>query len=527
MKHQILIVFVLLTVAAAGQSTESWLKGSITFRSSQHVYVGFTNTKGIQVGDTLFVEDKGLRKPIFVVQNLSSQSCLCLPINQTTVGDAALIYARIQSTVTTSTPETAKHLETTESVTTKAIEQSLQVSEKQRTPRFDGKLALTSYTQFSSFGNSERLRYNLSLQAQHIDSSAFSAETNLSFSHRNTVWKGLADALKVYSLAVTYEANEHLNLTLGRKINPDMANIGAVDGIQVEYKLKTLSYGMLVGARPDYFTYSFNPDLLQVGAFVGHTVQTPTSNYQTTLAVFNQMNAFKTDRRFAYIQHSNNLLKHVTAFASAEIDFYTLKNGLPATTFQWTSTYLSLRYRPWKKLALNLSYDARKNTYYYETFKNQLDSLIDRETRQGLRLGFNYQPFDTWIWGGNAGYRFKQSDASPSINATTFLTVTAIPIIDASATVDATLLRTSYLNGTVYGLRINRDVFNDKVYTELSYRLVNYSYTHSQRTLLQHIPEASFSWRMAKKWMISFNAEGSFDADDTSARLYINLTKRF
>jgi len=526
MKHRILIVFVLLAATALGQTAETWLKGSITFRSSQHSYVGFPNTNGIQIGDTLYLDENGLKKPVFSVQNLSSQSCLCLPINQLIVSDAALIYARVQTTQATPSNVTAKQLETSVSVTSEAIERSLTVNEH-RLPKVDGKIALTSYTQLSSFGSNQRFRYNLSLQALHIDSSAFSAETNLSFSHRNAAWNGLADALKVYSLAVTYEVNNHLTLMLGRKINSDMANIGAVDGLHVVYNRKALSYGFLLGSRPDYYDYSFNPNLLQVGAFIGHAAQTPTGNYQTTLAVFNQMNAFKTDRRFAYFQHSNALLTNLSAFASAEVDFYTLINGLPAATFQWTSTYLSLRYKPVKQLSLNLSYDARKNIYYYETFKNQLDSILDKETRQGLRLGFNYRPFNRWMWGGNAGYRMKKSETRPSLNANTFLTVSDIPYLDASATLDATILQTTYLNGVVYGLRLSKDLFKEKANAELSYRAVDYLYTNSQSTLLQHIIEASLSWRLAKKWMVSFNAEGSFDANDTAARLYINVSKRF
>jgi hypothetical protein len=34
-----------------------------------------------------------------------------------------------------------------------------------------------------------------------------------------------------------------------------------------------------------------------------------------------------------------------------------------------------------------LSYDARKNVIYYETFKTTLVSIIENETRQALRQG--------------------------------------------------------------------------------------------------------------------------------------------
>jgi hypothetical protein len=306
-----------------------------------------------------------------------------------------------------------------------------------------------------------------------------------------------------------------------------MANIGAVDGLQYEYAHKSMTYGFLGGSRPDYYTYGFNPNLLQFGAFVSQNIQTERGSMQTSLAVFNQMNNFKTDRRFAYLQHSNVLLKNLSLFASAEVDFYTLVNLQPKSTFDLTSAYVSMRYKPFDNLSLSLSYDARKNIYYYETFKNQIDSIIDRETRQGLRFNFNYRPFKKVTWGGNAGYRYKKSDLTPSINANTYLSYSEIPWVNAYGTLDVTYLKTSYLNGMVYGVSLSRDLLDGKLYGELKYRMVNYTYNNSTSTLLQNIAECSLACRLAKQLMLSVDLEGTLETGGNSLRVYVNVTKRF
>jgi hypothetical protein len=305
-----------------------------------------------------------------------------------------------------------------------------------------------------------------------------------------------------------------------------MANVGAVDGIHFETTHRNFVYGAVAGSRPDYFNYSFNPQLMQFGFFGGHAIQKTNGNMQTSIAIFDQMNQFKTDRRFAYLQHSNSLLKKMDLFCSFEFDFYTLENLRPVNSLDLTRTYISLRYKPLKSLSLFVSYDARKNIYYYETFKNQIDSIIDKESRQGLRFQYTYRPVKFLTWGGSGGYRFQKSDPTPSINAYSYLNYSLVPGIRASTTINATLLRSNYIDGMVYGVSISRDIINGEVYTELQYRLVNYTYKNSHVTLRQDIAELSLSWRIAKKLTLSADFEATHETESNYGRIYISLIHR-
>lgn len=525
MKRVTLFILLCLTTVAFGQKI---IKGTITFRSSQNIYVSFDKTEGIQAGDTLYSEVKGWSVPVLQVKSLSSTSCLCVPLSNLKIDETSFILARVPE-LEEALPvhQTAKELEATKAVTTDAIGNVLQGKQSSKSlPRMDGRISLTSYSNLLNANSNQRFRYNLSFNAQNIDSSHFSVETYLSFSHRLGDWQGISDALKVYSLDVSYRVENHA-LTLGRKINLNMANIGAVDGLQYEYNRKAWTFGVVGGSRPDYYTYGFNPNLMQVGGFVSQNIQTGMGNMQTSLALFYQLNHFKTDRQFAYFQHSNALLKNLNLFASAEVDFYTMVNLQPKSTFDLTSAYVSLRYKPASNLSLTLSYDARKNIYYYETFKNTIDSILDRETRQGLRFNFNYKPFQKLVWGGNMGYRYKQSDRTPSVNANSYLSYTELPWLKAYGTLDATYLRTNYLNGMVYGASLSKDFLDGNLNAELKYRLVNYDYTNSTSTLLQNIGECSLSWRLGKKLMLSADVEETLETGGNSTRVYVNVTRRF
>ncbi len=523
--------FICLSLNNFGQTTEKILKGSVSYISSQSVYVNFENTEGIRIGDTLFIARNNVLIPVITVSNLSSISCVGTLIGNITLTVSTPIFGK---TRTEKKPDEPVNNESDKSISVndQAID-SFTVKNKvlEMKSKFDGRVALSSYANFSGTATNIRYRYNLSLNAQHMRNSRFSAESYISFTHKSNelsqVGQDINKYLKIYSLALKYDLNKSTNFSLGRKINPNMANIGAVDGLQFETNYRNFTYGAVVGSRPDYYNYSINPNLMQFGVFAGHHTQTNNGDMQTSVALFNQMNKFKTDRRFAYIQHRNSLAQKLDLFCSFEFDFYALKNKQPSNTFNLTSTYVSIRYKPIKKLSLSVSYDARKNVYYYETFKNQIDSIIDRETRQGLRFHFNYRPIKYFTWGGSTGYRFQKSDPTPGINANSYFNYSLVPFILASATINATLLKTNYIDGMVYGISLSRDFISGKLYTSLEYRLVNYTYKNKSISLNQDIAELSLSWRIAKKTTLSVNYESTFEKDNNLGRLYLNLTQRF
>jgi hypothetical protein len=305
-----------------------------------------------------------------------------------------------------------------------------------------------------------------------------------------------------------------------------------MDGIQFEKSFKHFAFGGLAGYRPDFNNYGFNSDLFQYGAFTAFSAKTSSGYAETSLAFMQQMNNWKTDRRFLYFQHSNTLVKNLNLFTTVEADLYqlvidSLKNETPQNKFSFTGLYVSLSYRPIGNLSLSGSYDARKNVMYYETYKTFMDRILEEELRQGFRLQASYRITRDLTLGLQSGYRFLKSDPHPSRNLYGYLTYNQIPGVKLSATLSATYLESVFMNGNILGLTLSRDFFNGKIRTGAGYRYVDYTLPEGQLIVPQNIGEINFSWQLAEKMSLSIFYEGTFEEVYKYNRFYVQLRKRF
>lgn len=535
LKHIILILFVLTGLTRSdGQETLPLLAGTVTFKSSQNVYVKFPSTAGIRIGDTLYISKDSLI-PALEIRNISSTSCVAKKLTPREINLSDLIYAKPHNQPVVE-PSKAGQVPKEPEKRVLVPTAGTQISgspEKSRTQKINGRLAISSYSSFSDgpAQDAHRLRYTFSLNAKNLQGTGWSAESYLSFRHKVGDWREvknhLFQALKVYNLAVKYEFNQQDQVWFGRKINLNVSNIGAVDGIQYEKKINNMTYGAILGSRPDYSDYSFNIKLMQAGLFMGHSYRNKTGDLSSTFALFEQKNKFKTDRRFAYFQHSNTLLKNLMFFGSFELDLYKRVEGKPMSALSPSSIFLSLRYKINRKLALSASYDALKNVIYYESYKNYIDQVIENEVRQGLRFGADFSPFQNVSIGATTGYRFQANRADPSKNGDLYISWYQVPLLKLSATASVTLLQTDYLEGSIVGLRMNKSIHNGKWSAEGAFRKVNYQYSGAEVPLNQDIASFNLTCRLMQKLSLSANYEGTFEAQRRYTSLYCNLIKRF
>ncbi len=523
MKYLLLILLFLIICIPVSAQTDNVNLGSISFISSENVYVKFASTSGIRAGDTLFVKKGNVLQPAVIVNALSSLSCVGKPVS----GFLPVLNLTLIAKKFMEIPPEVKIEKQTDPVS--VIDQTIQKDKKPEITSIPkknlyGRFSVSSYTNLSTntlstLTPNSRLKYNLSINADSISGTGLSFENYMSYTHKLLDPTENYKDLKIYNLALRYNFRDNSTLMFGRKINVNTANIGAIDGFQYEKKFKTITAGALIGSRPNDSTYAIDPVLFQYGAYVSHAYNNREQTMQTSLAFFNQTNRFATDRRYLYLQHSNNLFRNVDFFGSAEVDLFSVVNNKPVTNFNPTGIYLSLSYRPVKNLSLSASFDARRNVYYFETYKNRIDSLLDRELRQGLRFRFTYHPFQYFTWGGSAGYRLNSPTAHPSANAYTFLNYSKLPFIDASVTFTGTALKTLTYSGFIYGINMSKDFLDGKFSVDGEYR--------KAQLFNQDIAEIGVLWHISEKFILSVNSEATFDKDVTLGRIFLNLTKRF
>lgn len=534
MRYTVLIcIFVVLGLNLNGQDNASENEGIVSYITSQSVYVKFKSTKQISIGDTLYFRRDGQLVPALKVNNMSSISCVCIPISSISLKVNDSLISKQKSEPVEDQSNNNIEVVTAPVISTPESEIDTIKDDKKKKQRIDGRVSVASYSNFSNTpgGNSQRMRYTFSMNAQNIGDSKFSAESYMSFVHTDKNWDEIANdvfkGLKIYNLAVKYEPSETMIILLGRKINPKISNIGAIDGLQVEKRFNSITTGAFVGSRPDYINYSFNINLLQFGAYLGHSFSGKNGNMQSTLAFVEQKNDGKTDRRFAYLQHSNSLLKNLYFFGTVELELYQKINGEEQSKPSLTNFYLRLRYRVIKQLSFSLSYREQSSMIYYETYKDYVDQLIDNEAVRGFRFQVNYRPIKYMAVGVKVGYRSAKQDPRPTKNAYGYISYSRVPWLNVSATLSVTLLETSYLSGRIYSLGISRDIVPGKLYGSISYRYVDYKFVTYDSFLKQQVGDINLNWRIMRKLSLSVAYEGIFESTNTYNRLYLNLIKRF
>jgi len=248
---------------------------------------------------------------------------------------------------------------------------------------------------------------------------------------------------------------------------------------------------------------------------------------QNSLAVFQQTNDFKTDRRFLYFQHYSNFIKPINLFFSTEVDLYKKENGVPSSTFSLTGMYVSLKYRPIRELSFSGSFDSRKNIIYYGTYQNYADSLYENATRQGFNFRINLRPWNNLYFRFSYGNRYRTGDLNSSENYGGNISYARVPLIIGTFSVSYNNLATSYISGNIVGLSYSRDIFSGILFTTLNFRKIFYEFMNSSPDLDQNIYTVDISWRIIRYLSASLAYEGTFEEEYSYGRVYFNLTKRF
>ena len=97
MKKIVYISFLIFSVNLLAQTQrDTLIIGTVSFISSQNIYVKFDNTNGIDNDDTLFVKDGSILTPAILVNHKSSTSCAGISLNGISLKVDDQLYARIK-----------------------------------------------------------------------------------------------------------------------------------------------------------------------------------------------------------------------------------------------------------------------------------------------------------------------------------------------------------------------------------------------------------------------------------------------
>ncbi len=526
------IIFLLaVCTAVLFSQKEQKTFGTVTYISSQNFYVRFENTAVVAVGDTIYLTETGTHAGI--IKYSSSQSAACSYLSATGIDINAQVYVlSAKKDVDNQTnnrntdvndPSLWNDLNTTKTLNV--------VSENNFD--FSGRISVRSFTNYTTTttrAQNQYWRYGLSLRSNQVYIKHLEFQSSATYGYRADNWKNSGSVwnnLKVYDFFFSYKPTESFTLQAGRIRNQILYSLSTFDGVLFDYSFSKFTLGTFVGSHPDWQNMGVNVKLMQYGAFLSREDSLGKLRMSNNLSFANQTNSGKTDRRFLYFLHRTRLINFSFALSS-EFDLYEVAMHSAKSVFKPTSIYASTVYRFDKKLSIDLSYDARKTIYYFESFKSVIDSVLDSRMRQGIRLGAYYQWFRTLSVGLNGGFAKQNDDIHPSFNAGTSVALSELTKLNFTLIADFTYLQSNYLNGFSYGVKVNKNFLINSLAAGLGLRRVDYLFARNTSDgIAQNIVDADLHWMMFKSLYLNFVYEFVSEKRITSNRIFVGFSHSF
>ncbi len=532
MRYKIIFIlfFTIISFHSNAQDNAQILEGKVTFITSKNIYVKFDNTQMIKIGDTLKIANN---RPCLLVSNKSSSSVVCTKINACDIEKDTIVlyqYSLVNEAV----------------IKEEAIVEDIGISytdsiktindtpkEIQYTENIKSRLSVSSYSMLSDLrDDNHRLVSRFSLYAAHINHSKFSIETYINY--RKNISSNIArpsrndNALRVFNLALKYDVDSTLSITIGRKINYKIASLGAIDGLQAEKFFGKNFVGVIAGFRPDIFDFGFNSNLLQYGAYVGRLTDNKNLRSQTTLGIAEQRNHNELDRRFTYLQHSSTLFKKLNLYVASELDIYSKSNDSISNSPRLTNLYVTARYRFNRKINVALSYDSRKRIIYYQTYQSDIERILDEDiARQGFRARLNIKPFKNVFSGFSYSKRLQSDNKNKSDNLYGYVSFSRLPTIGGRMSLTYNKNSTNYLNSNIASLRYSTAFMDDRLNADFYYRFVDYKYKRTVPDFSQNYFGTYLSYFIDRSLTVSLSAEYSTYNGENNYRINTRIIKRF
>jgi hypothetical protein len=509
-------------------------EGIVSYMTSDNVYVRFNTTEVISVGDTLLHNEV----PCLEVIKKSSTSCICQYVSDCIVEKNNIII--IKKTDSKIEPE-EQLLPKDNAVVLLPSEIHINLDQEEdesidteSTQSINARTSIATYSNFSPFGNNDRhqLVGRASINIDNISNSKISFQSYLNYRQnlqQEDTSSSINDRLfRVYNLALSYDIDSTSRISVGRKINRNLSSIGAIDGIQFEKQINTFVTGAVLGFRPDFFDLGFNPNLFEYGAFIGNQFSTESIYSRITLGFLEQRNAGNIDRRYLHFQNIQTINRNLHLFGSMEFDLYSNVNDVSSFKPRLTNLFLSTRYRFSRKISMTLSYDNRKRIIFYETFRSQVEDLLDDDiARQGVRLRLSIRPISRLFAGMSLAKRFQSDSGNKSDNLNAFVSLNRCPIMNGTLSIRYNRNVSNYLKTNIYSSTFSFDSFQNRLNTQIYFRNVQYNYFTSENTSVQNYFGANFYLRLTRLLRFGLLLEVSDRQDNRYYRMNTKLVKRF
>jgi len=505
------------------------LSGSVSFVTSQNVYLKFENTETVSPNDTVFLNINNQKTPCLKIIQKSSISCVAEIIGDCPIVKGTEVFVKTKNKKNEKPEKQNKNTKISEG-NKDSLDLNDTITTSNLLENINGRISLANYNSNDGINSNNRTAGRFYLKADNLLDSKLNFTT---YANYNSVRKKInsnvtnSSRLSIFQFDLTYEGDSGLSISLGRRINNKFASLGAVDGLQVEKKFNKWFVGGLAGFRPNPFNYSFNGNLFQ-GGFYGGIYHNTQKTSHTTIGFANQQNGGNTDRRYLFLQHQSNINSKLSLFTMAEADVYSQTiTGTASNSPQLTSAYTSLTYRITKKLNVTASIDARKNLILYQSYAENLPNLISNNpTRMGYRARVNYQLAKFIYTGVSFNQRLQSNNNNSFSNISAYATLANI--FRGRFSLQFTQNQNDFFIYQSYGARYTNYLLKKSLEISPYFRFLQYKYPNSDAAGINQLYAGmDVHYNITKKFSVGGLYEFSKRSTTTINRINLNAILRF
>ncbi len=408
-----MVVFSILLwiVPATAQEKERIL--SVTYISSENVYLDGGKDAGINVGDTLTLWRERVKvaeiKVLYTAEHTASAKLLGV-IKNPQIGDqvslqkSQIIPAEVQTSIVLAQPPTP--------------EISRKEPSRVSAVRISGNVALQWYQFLDNSPNRrdfDQPALRLNFKAQNLWNSNYNLRIRLRSNYNHRIYNSGSTSgqrewrNRIYEISFSYDdLQAPFNFRAGRIISNAFSGVGYIDGALLQYNFAdSYHLGIFAGAQPQWQYSDFQPTRQKYGLYTTyHKGRSVTdSRLEATLALVGEYHYTAISREYVYLQSSYANGQHFSIYQNAEIDVNRYwRKEKTGRNVNVSSLILSGNFYITGFLSTSISYDQRQNFYTYEQ-RTLADSLFDNASRQGLRSTVYWRIKSNLRFTVNAGFR--------------------------------------------------------------------------------------------------------------------------
>ena len=512
----------LAAVLHAQQPSRTRIQSTVSYISGSTIYIAAGKLKGLAVGDTAVVVQRGIPGPRAVVGAVSSNSSsaqLAGPGEKVTVGDTIIIEKAL-------------------------LPEELLVKSEVKTPRpfvagtptnplVQGRAAVQFVGAGPTRGSWTLLQPAVLLRLQ-IDR-LFGDGTSLLFDGRSTYdmsesyqWApgGRRMNLRVYEMSLTFDKpTSWYGMSAGRLMPRYVYGLGATDGVQATVKKGNIVAGFVGGSQPDYRTSGVDPERQKFAGFVNIRWEGETFGPgDISLAYGQQLYRGRLDRDFLYTQSSLSIASRLYLYQSTELDLHKLDSGIRARTMELTNSFFTLSYMATDWLSINGGFDATRPLMLLAS--ETPDSLLSKDLQKGLRGGFNLRLPLRIILFGIANHRFKTSSIGSSESFGGGLRVSDVAGSGFNTGFQVLHSRSLYTGGNDIAVSLDRWVAG-LVTVSLRYDRYGYRQTFSGAETVVSTLSGNFTVMPGRTWYMITGVDRVWEAQNNNLRVFAEIGYHF